>query len=82
MDFEGWKPLALPFGLLEDEVDVLEVLGHAAFGDEVASDHLGTLDVHDLRIGGGAARHVEKGRGVEPEPLGKDQAFRQRQKER
>src|SRR5262249_32017056 len=51
VDFEQRKPLLHPFGLFEHEMDVLEMLGDAAFGRKFAADHLRTLDVHDLRIG-------------------------------
>src|SRR5262245_65996756 len=75
MDFEQRKPLLHPFGLFEHEVDVLEMLGDAAFGIKFAADHLRTLDVHDLRIGSRAARDLEKGRRIESKPLGKYQAL-------
>src|SRR5215468_247191 len=75
VDFEQRKPLLHPFGLFEHEVDVLEMLGDAAFGIKFAADHLRTLDVHDLRIGGRAARDLEKSLRIEPKSLGKYQAL-------
>ena len=56
VDFEQRKLLLHPFGLREHEAHILEMLGDAAFGAELAADHLRTFDVHDLRIGGRAAR--------------------------
>ena len=79
MHRERRQLLADAFGLLLHQVHVLEVLGDAAFGREVAADHLAALDVHDLRIGRRRAHHLEERRGIEPEPLGERQPFRQRQ---
>ena len=66
--------------LLQHQVHVLERLSHTTFRREVAIDHLATLHVHDLRIGGGLLRHREKGcrveskAGGEYQPLGKRHA--------
>src|SRR6516162_3655848 len=51
------------------------MLGDAAFGGELAADHLRTFDVHDLRIGGRAARDLEKSLRIESKSLGKYQAL-------
>ena len=45
-------------------------------GAVVAAHHLRALDVHHLRIGGRLPRHVEEGRGLEPERLREHQALR------
>src|SRR4030081_2188648 len=52
---------------------ILEMLRDPALGSELAADHLPTLDIHDLRIGGRASRHVEKGFGIKAQSLGKYQ---------
>src|SRR5262249_59216992 len=52
-----------------------EMLGEAAFGGKFAADHLRTFDVHDLRIGGRAARDLEKSLRLESESLGKYQTL-------
>src|SRR5262249_60988680 len=63
MDREKWQPLPRAPGLRQHQVHVLEMLGDAAFRGELAAHHLRTLHVHHLRIGGGAAPHVEEARG-------------------
>src|ERR1700745_3664711 len=75
VDFEQRKLLLHPFGLLEHKVHILEMLGDAAFGAELAADHLRTFDVHDLRIGGRAARDLEKSLRIESKSLGKYQTL-------
>src|SRR6516162_11255291 len=51
------------------------MLGDAAFGAELAADHLRTFDVHDLRIGGRATRDLEKSFRIESNSLGKYQTL-------
>src|SRR6516164_2347469 len=51
------------------------MLGDAALSGELAADHLRTLDVHDLRIGGRAARDLEKSLRIESKSLGKYQTL-------
>src|SRR5262249_59098623 len=63
MDREKRQPLPRALGLRQHQVHVLEMLGDAAFGGELAAHHLRTLHVHHLRIAAAAARHVEEGRG-------------------
>src|SRR5499427_3970254 len=75
MDFEQRKLLLHPFGLREHEAHILEMLGEAAFGGKFAADHLRTFDVHDLRIGGRAARDLEKSLRLESKSLGKYQTL-------
>src|SRR5262249_17476263 len=45
---------------------------------EVATEHFGTLHIHDLRIGGGLLRYREKSRRIESKPCGKDQSLSER----
>src|SRR6516162_6622803 len=75
VDFEQRKLLLHPFGLREHEAYILEMLGDAALSGELAADHLRTLDVHDLRIGGRAARDLEKSLRIESKSLGKYQTL-------
>ena len=79
VDIEQRQVLVCPPGLLLDQVDVLEVLRDAAFRGEVALHHFRTFDVHDLGPGGRCARNSQESRGIEADPLGKNQAFGQRQ---
>ena len=60
-------------------MNVLEALRHPALRGEVAGDHLAAFGVHHLRIGRGAARHVEERRKIEPHAFGKRQSFSKRQ---
>src|ERR1700716_1187848 len=64
-------------GLLQHQVHVLERLSHTAFRREVAIEqpieHLGTLHIHDLRIGGGLLRHRKKSRRIESKTGGEYQ---------
>src|SRR6476659_7716340 len=43
MDLEHGKLLLYAFGLLQDEMHILEVLGDPPLGGELAAGHLGTL---------------------------------------
>jgi hypothetical protein len=52
MDLEQRKLLLYALGLLQHKVHILEVLADAALGSELAADHLRTLDINDLLIGG------------------------------
>src|SRR5712691_2638472 len=68
----------MTLGLLQRQVHVLERLSHTAFRREVAIEHLGTLHIHDLRIGGGLFRHREKSRRVESQAGGEYQPLGER----
>ena len=65
--------------LRQHQLDVLERLASPPFRREIAAHHLRPLRIHDLRVGGGLARDVEKPRGLEPHALGKHEPFRQSQ---
>src|SRR5262249_45469933 len=69
--FQQRQALAALARLLQHQVDVLERLAHAPFGRKLARHHFRAFGPHDLRGGRGALRHLEKGFGVETEPLGK-----------
>src|SRR5881296_2380550 len=68
----------MALGLLQHQVHILERLSHTAFRREIAIEHLGTLHIHDLRIGGGLLRHREKSRGVESKARGEYQPLGER----
>src|SRR5262249_38242681 len=57
---------------------VLEGLSHTAFRGEVATEHFGTLHIHDLRIGGGLLRYREKSRRIESKAGGEHQPLGER----
>ena len=64
-------------GLVEHQMHIFQRLLDAAFRRKIAAHHFRPFGLHHLRIGGRAARHLKKSRGVETKPLGKDQALRQ-----
>ena len=58
---------------------VLQRLLHAALRRKIAAQHLRSLGVHHLRIGGRALCNFQEGIGIEAELFGEHQAFGERQ---